>query len=240
MSPPVQRSQSVYSSSCVLELAGMLWKEQKELKRNLLKGTVYLWVQACPKGLTDEELQEYFLSTIHKSKWWLHHSFPVLKDFLHIYSLRTISLPNSTHTWCAGAEMSWNAAGCSLPAASAELVAEPPPSPFSCLATTCLYCPSTCVSLSLACSISAGKQEKKQNINVLTRGSVPQHSPNCSWGRYSASKDLPGAKSSGAICLKLLTSFSFHFLKCSILHIHLLISGLSQIHQDHFEIWSYL
>lgn len=68
MSPPVQRSQSAYSSSCVLELAGMLWKEQKELKRNLLKGTVYLWVQAFPKGLTDEELKEYFLSTIHKSK----------------------------------------------------------------------------------------------------------------------------------------------------------------------------
>lgn len=49
--PPAQRSQSVYSSSCVLGVSDVLWKEQEQLKRDLLKATVRKCLKVHAKGL---------------------------------------------------------------------------------------------------------------------------------------------------------------------------------------------
>lgn len=51
MWPPIRRSQSECSSSSFLGMAGMLWKQQKELRGNPRKGAVCSWVQVCSRDL---------------------------------------------------------------------------------------------------------------------------------------------------------------------------------------------
>lgn len=144
------------------------WKQEKELKRNLLKGTMYSQHRHAQKDSQGKNLKNTFYQP------YIKENDGYITVFLCYRVLSTFIFQEALPFQTPLTLMSRNRAVMehSLPGASTELVTGPPPAPSSRLATTCLYCLSAWMSLSLACSISAGKQEEKHTINVLTQSST--------------------------------------------------------------------